>query len=587
MNAKIVVLIVFLLSFMMPVSGNEGAVVQNQTLETQDYGLAQYLQHEPIAINSDADFVEQGWPGTGTEEDPFFISGFSFIEFEMFEFSIWVSNVRAQFVVSNCRFGTDAQGIIVRNTTNGVFSNNLFRDSVEGLDVLNSSSILIVNNTLNVYFSALMVRESVNIQIINNTIFDTFEFEVWFEANDSIILNNTMYRSAGISIGSEARNNTICYNRFAFRTGRRASDAGLSNMWDDNVSIGNSWSDYNGFGVYEIHGRSGSVDRFPIKWEVDLVSPEIEHVMYNGVYLEGPHPRESFTFEVSVTDTSRIDTVLLILDYFAYPSQPYTEEYEMQHQPSPENPNRYTYTLEGPLYGISPQFSFWANDTLGNKAQTVKDSLVYGPKESYFETKELTLLSLLAGFFLLSISVYVTIRLRKQQASPSKVQKCLTPLTLLLALYLPCGLLFTNINMPYQSFVIIATAWSSEIGYMGSLFDRPWSGHFFGILFGMTSQSINGYSTLMFSLPPPPSLYFISMLPATITQLVFPLLINRYLKRRISLKRAIVIGALSTLWLTLYDNYYSIWAWLRNPLVFRLYIITIPLPILFLFSIGI
>ena len=32
-------------------------------------------EHEPIEIVSDADFVDQGWPGNGSESNPFIIEG--------------------------------------------------------------------------------------------------------------------------------------------------------------------------------------------------------------------------------------------------------------------------------------------------------------------------------------------------------------------------------------------------------------------------------------------------------------------------------------------------------------------------------
>ena len=38
---------------------------------------------------------------------------------------------------------------------------------------------------------------------------------------------------------------------------------GSNNIWDDGVSVGNAWSDYDGSGVYEIWGSSNSVDRYP------------------------------------------------------------------------------------------------------------------------------------------------------------------------------------------------------------------------------------------------------------------------------------------------------------------------------------
>jgi len=41
-------------------------------------------------------------------------------------------------------------------------------------------------------------------------------------------------------------------------------DDGVNNVWDDGVSLGNYWSDYDGSGPYEVWGDAGAVDRWPM-----------------------------------------------------------------------------------------------------------------------------------------------------------------------------------------------------------------------------------------------------------------------------------------------------------------------------------
>jgi parallel beta-helix repeat protein len=44
----------------------------------------------------------------------------------------------------------------------------------------------------------------------------------------------------------------------------QATDDGSANFWDDGISEGNHWSNYNGSGVYQIDGSAGSVDNYPV-----------------------------------------------------------------------------------------------------------------------------------------------------------------------------------------------------------------------------------------------------------------------------------------------------------------------------------
>jgi hypothetical protein len=65
-----------------------------------------------------------------------------------------------------------------------------------------------------------------------------------------------------IIIYGASYNNRI-YNNIIYLSSQGVRDDGSGNFWDNDVSIGNWWSNYAGSGAYNIPGSAGSVDRYP------------------------------------------------------------------------------------------------------------------------------------------------------------------------------------------------------------------------------------------------------------------------------------------------------------------------------------
>lgn len=80
----------------------------------------------------------------------------------------------------------------------------------------------------------------------------------------------------GLEIYAGSTNNSVYGNLFDRNYGGNALDNGFSNQWDDGISSGNRWSDYDQVvgGPYNIPGTASSQDRYPI---ADLDSPEVSH----------------------------------------------------------------------------------------------------------------------------------------------------------------------------------------------------------------------------------------------------------------------------------------------------------------------
>lgn len=112
-----------------------------------------YTVHSPIFIDGDADFeiqaANEGWPGNGTQGNPYRIENFS-IEASGTHL-IRIMNTRVYFVVSNCylrRFSSMGDGIWLINTWNANLTNNLIFETIIGINLSDCRSILATNNTI-------------------------------------------------------------------------------------------------------------------------------------------------------------------------------------------------------------------------------------------------------------------------------------------------------------------------------------------------------------------------------------------------------------------------------------------------------
>ncbi|MFW9888882.1 MAG: right-handed parallel beta-helix repeat-containing protein [Candidatus Thorarchaeota archaeon] len=331
--------------------------------------LADYEIHDPILIESDDDFVTQGWPGSGTAEDPYVIEGL-WIERVYEVRNIVISSTTVDFIIRNCYLEADIFGIQLGWTGSvagsvRIHNNSIIGDEGEGYGinvggVINSTITqnIVYDCYTGIHVSNHISTETANHTIDNNTCFDNSLYGIWSNSPDTMISNNTCYNNgwsgiytdaensdnptlikntcygngylaplnkpdsgifvsgsetalvlnntcyvnyvAGITIGGagsgvQVINNTCINNQYGICNLGWASNAtiysnvlgwnhlnnsldetvGVIGKWDDGISIGNFWGDYNGtYATYPIPGPAGAVDNYPSK--ADTKSPTIE-----------------------------------------------------------------------------------------------------------------------------------------------------------------------------------------------------------------------------------------------------------------------------------------------------------------------
>ena len=112
MSVKKSVSVTLILLLLILMIGNIDAMAPNDTINQEPPFIpSQYVEHDPIIIRSDTDFVEQGLPGNGTEEEPYLIEGI-LINDEIDSLSIGILNTRMFVEVRDCKIQKDLSLLI-------------------------------------------------------------------------------------------------------------------------------------------------------------------------------------------------------------------------------------------------------------------------------------------------------------------------------------------------------------------------------------------------------------------------------------------------------------------------------------------
>lgn len=275
--------------------------------EVSPIPTSEKIERDPFRIDSDLFFAamadQEGWPGDGSEDDPYIIEGYD-IDGEGYGYCIYIGNTTVHFIIKdNSLQGADGgdgsfysdSGVIFYNVQNGVVeenaifwnqgsgvslsesinntvnNNHMFYNN-KGIVIYLSESNIITNNVIESSSSSgITILFSSNNVIKDGNIFrwnpvglevsysqnNVVEYNTFFEENIGIGLYegdlNTIRKNTfrdnyedGIEIGSSVKN-TIYHNEFLNSSAHNYGN----NKWDNGYpSGGNYWSDYSGYDDY-------------------------------------------------------------------------------------------------------------------------------------------------------------------------------------------------------------------------------------------------------------------------------------------------------------------------------------------------
>lgn len=264
-----------------------------------DMGI--FINRGSISISSDSQFTSQGFPGTGTINDPYWIVGFNITEPSGTLIS--VSGTTDYFRITNCilnGMASTGTGISFSNVMHGTIENNKILKNSDGIVFIYSHDNVIHNNSVSdsVYVGIRIgiggtTGDNYDNNISMNTVFDNSEAGIGIYSNnhhnnifkntvfnngagigfqsnsvDNIIQENLLYDNNGLGLYfSSSNSNTIRFNDFL---GNTAADDSLNNVFDQNY-----WSDWTGSGSYTIDGSAGNQDPSPLTNPYHLSVPTI------------------------------------------------------------------------------------------------------------------------------------------------------------------------------------------------------------------------------------------------------------------------------------------------------------------------
>ena len=265
--------------------------------------LVKYVIHGVIRINNNTNFIDtatnEGWPGSGTQLDPYLIQGYD-IDAHGEKSAFYIGNTSIYFIVEFCYLhNSSSNGIKLYNVSHGTIFNNTCVNNWYGVDVSSSNNNSIENNTCSNNDDGIALGSSTNITIKNNNCSDNSESGILLYSSSSNIIENNklssntayginLYSSSnynimrynlisynvdyGIKIYSESHNiiynNSFYYNHGSLESYNsqhiQAYDDGTNNYWNTTSGYGNYWRDWQSSNPYLIDGSGGAKDYYPL-----------------------------------------------------------------------------------------------------------------------------------------------------------------------------------------------------------------------------------------------------------------------------------------------------------------------------------
>lgn len=189
--------------------------------------IPKLITHEPISIYTEQNFTDYGFPGNGSETNPYRVENLEITTAENDAIAIY--NISVHFIISNCQVSANRYGIFIYNSsisnneisnnqTIATISNNLCMDSWRGIFVLNSWRTNVINNTcLNNEREGIRIEDSWFSIGANNTCKFNENGFILITSSSSILNHNLCLINdyAGLIIWSsqiKASNNTCISN---------------------------------------------------------------------------------------------------------------------------------------------------------------------------------------------------------------------------------------------------------------------------------------------------------------------------------------------------------------------------------------
>ncbi|MBU0496814.1 MAG: right-handed parallel beta-helix repeat-containing protein, partial [Candidatus Thermoplasmatota archaeon] len=168
--------------------------------------------HEPIRIEGNDEFLPENGVtgGSGTENDPYIIEGWTIVDDNTTDVGIFINNTDVHFILRNCTImnftGTYELGIQFNNVINGIIQETTTYRNQIGIDLSNCELIEIRNCTSYNYSTAwfasgISCHKTNNVTITSCELYDN-ENGVYLSDSNYIIITDNHFWNSGRGIHS-------------------------------------------------------------------------------------------------------------------------------------------------------------------------------------------------------------------------------------------------------------------------------------------------------------------------------------------------------------------------------------------------
>ncbi|MDF1540930.1 MAG: right-handed parallel beta-helix repeat-containing protein, partial [Candidatus Thorarchaeota archaeon] len=156
-----------------------------------------YTQHVPIVIDEDADFVTQGWPGSGTDVDPFVISGLN-ITYDYADYLIKITNTDEYFVIEDCflRQLSSSSSILIENVSHATIRYITIMSESGGIEAVNADGTYIhYVHVESIGDYCLYANEATDLNLYHSLYNSTSYNAVWINASKAAVIGESIFDS--------------------------------------------------------------------------------------------------------------------------------------------------------------------------------------------------------------------------------------------------------------------------------------------------------------------------------------------------------------------------------------------------------
>jgi parallel beta-helix repeat protein len=230
-----------------------------------------------IVIVGNAQLAPHSSGGSGTESDPYLISGLIFPSASISYVHIY--NTTAFFIVENVILESLTyveDKILLDNVENGRIENCHIRGGDVCVKLVNCTDCIVSDTTcIGAAYSGILIETSDSCTIQKSIMHSNVDGVLIRSSSGTLVVNSSIYRNkrTGLSIEFNSENTVVYNNRFGWNPTNAYND-GNNTEFTNIFDTGNAWSDYIGFGAYLIPGSMSIADMNPITF-IDTAKPII------------------------------------------------------------------------------------------------------------------------------------------------------------------------------------------------------------------------------------------------------------------------------------------------------------------------